>query len=216
MLQMLNDLHDCVGKHDGYLHRKRCVQSSKLLQASPRPAYAFASLQARSDSAAHLHLSTLHATSTGFCRSKIYGGSSSVLHTEGLRDEERQAASLYTATSAILTDQAEAVYETSPIQCNCTFIPNVGASAACLDMDCTKMTAGVTANMQLRGCASLRPIPAAHTLHGRNAMLPGLSSLRAAKLMKSSTPPQGGVIMSASRNTVAAEHQVQQRSEGAE
>jgi hypothetical protein len=66
MLHFLEDLHDCVGNHDGDLHRKRCLQSSKALQASPRLAHASASLQTRSGIVAHLQTSTLHAPAQGF------------------------------------------------------------------------------------------------------------------------------------------------------
>ena len=54
--------------------------------------------------------------------------------------------------------------------------------------------------MLLGGRATLRPVAAARTLHSRNAVLPGLSSLRAATLA-SDSPPKWG-FMSASRSTV--------------
>jgi hypothetical protein len=61
--------------------------------------------------------------------------------------------------------------------------------------------------MMLGGRATLRPVAAARTLHSRNALLPGLSSLRAATLAPDSPPKWG--FMSASRSTVM--DQVQDR-----
>ena len=59
---------------------------------------------------------------------------------------------------------------------------------------------GATAKMLLGGRATLHPVAAARTLHSRNALLPGLSSLRAATLAPDSPPKWG--FMSASRSTV--------------
>ena len=54
--------------------------------------------------------------------------------------------------------------------------------------------------MLLGSRATLRPIAAARKLQSRTAMLPGLSSLRAATLAPESPPKWG--FMSASRSTV--------------
>ena len=61
---------------------------------------------------------------------------------------------------------------------------------------------GATARMMLGGRVTLRPITAARTLHNRNALLPGLSSLRAATLAPDSPPKWGFMSASRMRSTV--------------